>query len=83
MLSKSKDELGHFKFRLEELHDPVSVITKKVRGEDGDIKEIFLARGEDGKIYDSISSLAKEKQTYVSVVRSRINKGIYKEINKR
>lgn len=68
MLSKSKDELGHFKFRLEELHDPVSVITKKVRGEDGDIKEIFLARGEDGKIYE----IPENEAIYIGNINLRL-----------
>lgn len=52
MLMKSRDELGHTKFRLEELYDPVSVITKKKRNKDGGIDETYLARGEDGKIYE-------------------------------
>ena len=52
MLMKSRDELGHLKFRLEELYDPVSVITKKKRNKDGGMDEVYLARGEDGKIYE-------------------------------
>ena len=52
MLMKSRDELGHLKFRLEELYDPVSVITKKKRNKDGGMDESYLARGEDGKIYE-------------------------------
>ena len=52
MLLKSRDDLGHTKFRLEELYDPVSVITKKKRNKDGGMDETYLARGEDGKIYE-------------------------------
>ena len=52
MLMKSRDELGHTKFRLEELYDPVSVVTKKKRNKDGGMDESYLARGEDGKIYE-------------------------------
>jgi hypothetical protein len=52
MLLKSRDELGHLKFRLEELYDPVSVVTKKTRNKDGEMEESYLARGEDGKIYE-------------------------------
>jgi len=52
MLMKSRDELGHLKFRIEELYDPVSVITKKKRNKDGGMDESYLARGEDGKIYE-------------------------------
>jgi hypothetical protein len=52
MLMKSRDELGHLKFRLEELYDPISVITKKKRNKEGEMDESYLARGEDGKIYE-------------------------------
>jgi hypothetical protein len=52
MLMKSRDELGHLKFRIEELYDPISVITKKKRNKDGGMDESYLARGEDGKIYE-------------------------------
>ena len=55
MLCHSRDELGHLTFRLEELYDPISVVTKKIRDKeknDGTTKDIFLARGEDGKIYE-------------------------------
>lgn len=52
MLQKSKDELGHTSFRIEELADPVSVISKKRRGSDGKMEEIFLAKGEDGGMYE-------------------------------
>ena len=52
LLCKSKDELGHTKFRFEELYDPISVITKKKRGKEGSIDDSYLARGEDGKIYE-------------------------------
>ena len=52
LLCRNKDEFGHFKFRFEELYDPISIITKKSRNEDGEIEETYLARGEDGKIYE-------------------------------
>lgn len=52
LLCHSRDELGHMKFRFEELFDPISVITKKERTKNGEIKETYLARGEDGKIYE-------------------------------
>lgn len=29
IICQSRDDLGHLKFRLEELYDPISVITKK------------------------------------------------------
>ena len=52
MLLNTKDDYGHLKFRFEELYDPISVITKKKRNQDGGIDETYLARGEDGKIYE-------------------------------
>lgn len=52
LILRSRDELGHIKFRFEELSDPVSIISKKERDKDGGIGESFLARGEDGKIYE-------------------------------
>lgn len=52
MLMKSRDELGHIKFRFEELYDPISVITKKKRNHEGGTDDSYLARGEDGKIYE-------------------------------
>ncbi|MBP3732536.1 MAG: hypothetical protein J6I84_04745 [Bacilli bacterium] len=52
MLQKSQDETGHTKFRIEELHDPICVITKKKRNSDGEMEETYLARGEDGGIYE-------------------------------
>lgn len=52
MLSTIRDDSGHLRFRVEELYDPTSVISKKTRGKDGTIEEVFLARGEDGKTYE-------------------------------
>ena len=52
LIMKSRDELGHLKFRFEELYDPTSVVTKKKRNSEGGIDETYLARGEDGKIYE-------------------------------
>lgn len=52
MLMRSRDELGHTKFRFEELYDPISVITKKKRNHEGGTDDSYLARGEDGKIYE-------------------------------
>jgi hypothetical protein len=58
LLMRNKDELGHIKFRFEELYDPVSVITKKQKDGEGNIDDLFLARGEDGKIYEIPSNCA-------------------------
>jgi hypothetical protein len=54
MLGHSRDDLGHLVFNIEELYDPVTVVSKKKRSvsETGENEELFLARGEDGKIYE-------------------------------
>lgn len=52
MLRSSKDEIGHLKFRIEELQDPIAVISKKVRKSDGEMTEVFLAKGEDNAVYE-------------------------------
>ena len=52
MLVSSKDELGHLKFRVEELNDPVSVIIKKKRNKDNEMEETYLAKGDDGSMYE-------------------------------
>lgn len=52
MLSREKDELGHLKFRVEELYDPVSVVTKKQRNKEGGMDETYIVHGEDGKLYE-------------------------------
>lgn len=68
MLSKSRDELGHLVFRIEELVDPVTVVTKKKRGKDGVTEDIFLARGDDGKIYE----IPKEEVMYLGNINLRL-----------
>ncbi len=52
MVQKSRDDTGHLKFRIEEINDPICVITKKKKNEDGDMEETYLARGEDGVMYE-------------------------------
>ena len=52
MLRSYKDEQGHTRFRVEELYDPIAVIVKKKRSEEGDMEEVFLARGEDNVMYE-------------------------------
>ena len=52
MLQKSRDDTGHLKFRIEELYDPISVITKKARNKDGEMEETYLAKGDDGSMYE-------------------------------
>lgn len=62
MLQHDRDELGHLKFRIEELNDPVSVIVKKRRNKDGNIEEVFLAKGDDNTIYE----IPKNEIIYIS-----------------
>lgn len=52
LLQTSRDETGHTVFRVEELHDPLTVITKKKRNSKGIMEESFLARGDDGSLYE-------------------------------
>ena len=55
-------------FRIEELVDPVTVVTKKKRGKDGVTEDIFLARGDDGKIYE----IPKEEVMYLGNINLRL-----------
>lgn len=52
-LLKSRDEIGHLKFRLEELYDPTSIVTKRSKDfREGTTKETYICRADDGKIYE-------------------------------
>ena len=52
MLSETHDESGHLKFKIEELLDPIAVVAKKKRENDGTIKEVYIARGDDNNVYE-------------------------------
>lgn len=52
MLQSSHDESGHMKFRIEELYDPIAVVSKKKRNKDNEMEEVFLAKGTDNVIYE-------------------------------
>lgn len=53
IIAKTRDELGHLKFRFEELSEPTSVVVKKERSlEDGTMAEKYLVRGDEDKIYE-------------------------------
>lgn len=52
MLQTTRDDTGHIKFRVEELHDPIAVITKKKRNASGEMEEVYLVRGEGGVLYE-------------------------------
>ena len=58
MILRTKDELGHQKFRFEEINDPTSVIIKKSRNAEGSIEETYIARGDDDKLYEIPSDMA-------------------------
>ena len=58
MILRTKDELGHQKFRFEEINDPTSVIIKKSRNTEGSIEETYIARGDDDKLYEIPSDMA-------------------------
>lgn len=52
MLGSTTDELGHTRFKVDELFDPIAVVAKKKREKDGTIKEVYIARGDDGNVYE-------------------------------
>lgn len=52
MLQTSRDDVGHLKFRIEELNDPIAVVVKKKRNKEGEMEEVFLAKGDDNTIYE-------------------------------
>jgi hypothetical protein len=69
MISTSLDELGHQKFRIEEINDPVSVITKKIRSKStGKMEEIYLAKGNEGSVYE----IPKNSVVFISTSNLRL-----------
>lgn len=68
MLDTARDEMGHLKFTVEELYDPVSVIVKKKKNTDGVIEEVFLAKGDDGVIYE----IPRDKAFYIGNLNFRL-----------
>ena len=52
MLLNTKDELGHLKFRFEEINDPVSVVLKKKKNRAGDTEDSYITRGSGNKLYE-------------------------------
>lgn len=51
MLQTKRDELGHLRFHIYGLYDPVSVIIKRTLGDNDELIEEFVAKGEDGNTY--------------------------------
>jgi len=68
MLRSSRDELGHQKFRIEELYDPIAVVVKKKRTKEDEIEEVFLARSEDNIMYE----IPKKEMIYISNINLRL-----------
>jgi hypothetical protein len=69
MLRNTRDELGHLKFRIEELYDPISVVIKKKRIKETDeIEEVFLARSDENIIYE----IPKKEMIYISNTALRL-----------
>jgi hypothetical protein len=69
MLRNTRDELGHLRFRIEELYDPISVVVKKKRIKETDeIEEVFLARSDENIIYE----IPKKEMIYISNTALRL-----------
>lgn len=79
LLARSKDELGHVKFRVEELYDPTAVVIKKKRNKDGGTDETYLSRGEDGKIYE----ISKNDIIYIGSPNLRLINDLSNNYNSR
>ena len=67
MLQYDKDELGHLKFRVEELNDPIAVINKKYTKNNETI-EVYLAKGDDNVIYE----IPKNEIIYIATQNLRL-----------
>lgn len=69
MLRNTRDELGHLRFRIEELYDPISVVIKKKRSKETDeVEEVFLARSDENIIYE----IPKKEMIYISNTALRL-----------
>ena len=79
MLRNSRDEEGHLKFRVEELLDPIAVVSKKKRNKDGEMEEVFLAKGDDNVVYE----IPKDEIIYVASNNLRLVNDLSKEWDKK
>ncbi len=80
LLKSTRDELGHNKFSVEELYDPIAVVTKKKRNkDDGSIEEVFLARSEDNVIYE----IPKKEIMYIANTNLRLENDLSEDWNKK
>jgi len=79
MLVSYRDETGHIRYRVDELFDPVTVVSKKVRDKDGKIKELFLARAEDNAIYE----IPSEEVIYIGNLNLRLQNDLDEDSKKK
>jgi hypothetical protein len=78
MLQDYRDETGHTRYRVEELYDPVSVVSKKVKDSDGKTKEVFLARGDDNGVYE----IPSEEIIYIGNLNLRLRNDLDEKFSK-
>ncbi len=69
MLYKTRDETGHVKFTVLDLHDPVSVIMKTKINEEGIKEDEYIVLGEDGQAY----VIPREEAFYFGSPTFRLN----------
>lgn len=79
MLRSNRDELGHLTFHIDELNDPIAVVSKKKRNKEGKIEEVFLAKGDDNVIYE----IPKNEIIYVASNNLRLENDLSKDWEKR
>jgi len=77
MLQKTHDETGHTKFRIEEINDPICVITKKKRNSEGEMEETYLAKGDDGAMYE----IPSDQIVYIASQNLRLVNDLSEEWN--
>lgn len=75
MLRSTRDEFGHLTFHVDELNDPIAVVSKRKRDKDGHIEEVFLAKGDDNAIYE----IPKNEIIYVASNNLRLENDLSKD----
>lgn len=75
MLYKTRDETGHVKFIVLDLHDPISVIMKTKINEDGVKEDEYIALGDDGQAY----VIPREEAFYLGSPTFRLNNDLEDE----
>ena len=77
MLYKTRDETGHIKFIVLDLHDPISVIMKTKIDDEGFKIDEYIATGEDGQAY----VLPREEAFYLGSPNFRLTNDLENEWN--